>query len=374
MAVRPDPAGGPPELLRFELTRADTVVVLTPLGRVDVEAGAASGFPELPAPPDSVVPLRVPARSFLMMAGQVEGALADAPPGERFGYSVEGGELRVQLDRGAPLAALALAALVLAAGSAAATALALRRRGRRRLALALDVQRRQVEAGEAERTRLAREIHDGPLQDLHAVRARATAHATDDGGGSDAGLVVADEVGAVARELRAIAEGLRPPALGRFGLPAALSSHAARVAERGGTAVRVHAEEGAPPLSDGAAASLFRVAQEAITNAVRHGRARAVEVEYAVEPSADAPERVRLEVRDDGGGLPPGLDPGALADGGHFGLAGMAERASLLGGTLTAERGGQPPAGGAAGGGPGTTVRVVVPWTRVARSTDPPPQ
>ena len=361
LAADPDPAGGPPELWRFELLRADSSVVVTPLGRADVRTGPLGGFPELPAPPDSARPLRVPHGLLSMMADQVEGALADGPPEDRTAYSVEGGRLRVAFERGVPLAALGAFALGLVGLGAAAAAAVARGRSRRRRAREADARRRQIEATEAERVRAAREIHDGPLQDLHALRLRAAARGETD---------VETDAARLGRELRAIAEGLRPPALGRFGLAAALASHARRVEERHpGVRVRVRADEDAPAMAPDAEASLFRVAQEAVANAVRHGRARRVEVRLAAEPSPGAPEAVRLEVADDGRGLPAGHDPAALVAGGHFGLAGMAERAALLGGALTVG----PPGGAVAdAAGPGarpggTVVRLVAPWPAADR-------
>ena len=362
LAADPDPAGGPPTLFRFELLRADSSVVVTPLGRVDVEVGPLGGFPELPAPPDTVRPLRVPHGLLSMMADQVEGALADAPPETRTGYSVDGGRLRVVFERGVPLAALGAVGLGLVAAGAGGASLALRRRGRRRAEAEADARRRQIEAAEAERGRVAREIHDGPLQDLHALRARAAVRAAS--GGSTEPDPVEGEVVRLSRELRAIAEGLRPPALGRFGLAAALASHARRVEERHpGVRVRVQAVEDAPPMDPDAEASLFRVAQEAVANAVRHGRAGRVEVRLAARPAGEAPETVRLEVHDDGAGLPPDHDPAGLVAGGHFGLAGMAERAALLGGALdVAPPAAGPPGQAGAPGGWSTSVILTAPW------------
>ena len=341
------PGRATPEAFRFELRRADTFVVVTPLGQLDLDP-TLGRFPELPAPPDSVVPFQLSADAFELVARTVDDALADAPPDDRFGLSVADGHVRLVFARGLRLSHLALGAAGAALAVAGATAAVFLARERRRARAGRDLQRRLVGAAEAERTRVAREIHDGPLQDLHAARAepdpaRAAAH-----------------VGAVAAELRAIAEGLRPPALGRFGLAAALHSHADRVAERHAVAVGVEADEDAPPLDPDAEASLFRVAQEAVANAVRHGGARSVRVSYAVDPPGARPRTVRLEVVDDGAGLPPGLDEGALAAAGHFGLTGMRERAALLGGRLAVT-----PAPGSTGAGPGagpgTAIRLTVP-------------
>ena len=375
---KPDDDGTPPRLVRFELLRADSTVVLTPLGRVDLDVGPLSGFPELPEASDSALAVSLPASSLLTIADEIEGALAIAPPRDQFGFSVEDGRLRVLFERGASLISLVLAALALVAASVGVTTLAFRRRERRRRHASLEARQLQLDAAEAERGRLARDIHDGPLQDLHAARARAEmppVRSLAAGNGQDelqdaarprdsAATTVAEDVGAVARELRAIAEGLRPPALGRFGLSAALASHAARMSERHPHVhVRILAGDDAPALSPSAEASLFRIGQEAVTNAIRHGRARTVELEYAVWPSVEAPERVRLAVHDDGVGLPTGLNVDALVASGHFGMAGMAERAMLLGGVFSAV---------SEGSASRTTVSVEVPWTAVAR-TDPAP-
>lgn len=385
VALSPQPDGGTPALYRFELG-ADSVVTVTSLGRAELDVGPLAGFPDLPAGADTVPPLRVSAGVLMMMAEQVEGALAEGPAPNVFGVSFSDGHARVRLERGAPVALLALALVALVGVSVGTTVLALGRRERRRRETRLAAQRHRIEASEAERSRLAREIHDGPLQDLHAIRARAEAQRRTSGLSGDAAtdeadrtLVMADEVGGAARELRAIAEGLRPPALGRFGLAAALASHAARFTERQPhVRIRVHADDDGQSLPEPARAALFRIAQEAISNAVRHGQARSIEVEYAVETGLDGSARVRLEIRDDGGGLAAPPDPAALVRDGHFGLVGMQERATLLGGVLTLASGtvrsdsarsgpdGEDRMGGPSGSGPGVSVRFVVPWHSVA--------
>jgi len=212
------------------------------------------------------------------------------------------------------------------------------RRERRRQQSEAEARLRALQAREAERTRLAREIHDGPLQDVHALRLLP------------ADTDLSGEATRIARELRAIAEGLRPPALGRFGLAAALAAHAARVKERyPGVEIGLDLDEDGPQtLPELTRAAFFRVAQEAVTNAVEHGRAQRVHIALrlpggGVDPGAtrepsSATQDLRLEVLDDGEGLPwgpRGPDLEALVEGGHFGLVGMYERASAVGGTLT---------------------------------------
>ena len=280
VVARDDPGGRVPWFYEYTLSRADSSVVIISRGRIGLDVGPLTGFPGLPAVvPDSAAAVRLPASMLVTIAGVVEDALADDLRREdRLAVSVEDGGVWVEVARGAPLAAVLAAVLGLVVAVAGGTAGAFVVRERRRDAQVRDQARRQVVAGEAERARVAREIHDGPIQDLLAVRARASALAAV-AGQTDEDPISA-EVAAVARELRAIAEGLRPPALGRFGLAAALASHRDRFAERHpSVAVSVRADDQAPSLGPDAEASAFRIVQEALTNAVEHGGARVIEIE-----------------------------------------------------------------------------------------------
>jgi signal transduction histidine kinase len=80
-------------------------------------------------------------------------------------------------------------------------------------------------------------------------------------------------------------------------------------------------------LPDETAVAVFRIAQEALRNAVRHADASEIEVRLT-----DYPDRLRLTVTDDGRGIPGGTDAGRFVAQGHFGLAGMRERAAMIGG------------------------------------------
>ena len=285
---------------------------------------------------------------------------AGAPPArvvERWGVDLEEGRVQLYAFRDMSWAALALGVglLVLLAGLAVGlvvTARRLRAERRERRALVRAHQWKEA-AREAERARLAREIHDGPLQDLHALRMRVALPAGGDGAPPDAAL--GEAANAVALELRAIAEGLRPPALSRFGLGAALEAHARRLRQRGEVSVSVEAFDDADRLHEEARTALFRIGQEAISNAIQHGRARAVQVRVWAEPTPEAPARLRLTVADDGVGLGD-LDPEALVADGHFGVAGMRERAALLGASFSLDA---RPDGG-------TLVSLRAPWPSVA--------
>jgi len=361
--IRPNDAGSPPDVIRFELIPEEGVVI-SDLGAVEISAAPnpLGEFPSLDVEPEAQITLSPDL--FLMMAERVEGAATYHEPQNRWGFSIEDGTFRFSLEQGLPLLTLGLAAGVIAllAGTLVAAYFLLRER--RRKAAALLARRRQAEAREAERSRLAREIHDGPLQDLHTLATGALSN-----GHADTGAPTLDEgISGVAHELRAIAEGLRPPALGRFGLAAALGAHTTRFRERHPHVdLRLTLDDDGGPggsrLSESARATLFRIAQEAMSNAVQHGNAQTIEVRLALVPSASAPRSVVLEVRDDGTGIGAAPDLDALVGDGHFGLVGMYERAALLDGSLTI--GGAPSLAGASGRA-GTTVRLSAPWNAVA--------
>jgi signal transduction histidine kinase len=146
-------------------------------------------------------------------------------------------------------------------------------------------------------------------------------------GGETARVAVADVVG----ELRALCDRLRPAALDAFGLPAALASLADRAAA-GGLDVRFAATDAARAIADvlpdERRLALYRIAQEALSNACQHARAARIDVALALDG-----ESLVLAVDDDGAGPPSGT-PMDYAARGHYGLLGMHERADLLRATL----------------------------------------
>lgn len=197
---------------------------------------------------------------------------------------------------------------------------------------------RLAEAREAERTHFARELHDGPIQDLCAVQFALAALAPRGEGAEPArqGVdVTRSAVNAVVSELRGLCDRLRPPSLEAFGLPTALEALAQRVSEQHPdlhVGLHVEADPAASALASDLQLALFRIAQEALTNAARHARASRAEIALALSPSS-----FRLSVDDDGTG-PPAGDPLDYARQGHYGLLGMRERADLLGATLRVDR------------------------------------
>ncbi|WP_340377632.1 sensor histidine kinase [Streptomyces sp. SS7] len=201
---------------------------------------------------------------------------------------------------------------------------------------------RVLSAQESERLRVARELHDEVGQTLTAVvlqfkglAARAPKELRED-------VVTAQEtVRDSLEEVRRIARRLRPGVLEDLGLVSALRALTLEFAGPGVTVA--HEVDGSlPALGRQAELVLYRVAQEAMTNAARHSKATTIGLELR---SAEDPA-VELIVRDDGRGL-QGAKEGA-------GLQGMRERALLLGATLTLT----------SGDARGTTVRLRVPLAK----------
>ena len=194
----------------------------------------------------------------------------------------------------------------------------------------LEQERRQsssriLAAQERERRRLAAELHDEIGQSLtglllllgSATRTAPTALRAQLGEAQD-------EARSSLEDLRRIVKRLRPEALDELGLKSALNALAKRVSEQAGIPVTVKLRHGLPEIDDQVELVLYRVAQESLTNVVRHAGASRAELTLAPRPGG-----LRLQVVDDGRGL-----NGAVA-GDANGIRGMRERALLINGVLT---------------------------------------
>jgi signal transduction histidine kinase len=201
---------------------------------------------------------------------------------------------------------------------------------------------RSLQAAEHERGRWARELHDETLQGLGALKVSlARAKRTDDIAAVRRTLGeledhVADEIA----NLRGIITDLRPPVLDEIGLRPALEALAERTQSTHGLEVGTTMDLGENPrLAPELETTIYRLVQEALTNAAKHAGAKAVDIDVRV-----ADVQVAVSVTDDG----RGYDPVAADEG--FGLTGMRERVQLAGGTFAIE-----PAQ------PGTVVRAILP-------------
>jgi len=197
-----------------------------------------------------------------------------------------------------------------------------------------------LRAQEDERRRLALELHDQTGQSLTALTLHAQAIgqtlAHEQSEAAIRARAQAERLNALAQrtlaDVQAIARQLRPSLLDDLGVVAALSWLAADAAERLGVSARVKINgnelEGGARIPTEIATALYRIAQESLTNAVRHGKVRHVAI--ALRSSAQA---LTLTIADDGAGFAPGDTTGGRESGG-LGLYGMRERARLLGGSL----------------------------------------
>ena len=216
--------------------------------------------------------------------------------------------------------------------------------------VAAERQRHRLAAAEGERQRWARELHDDTLQSLSALRFGLSAARR-----SDAEEALRNAVGQAVEQieetianLRALISDLRPAALDELGLQAALETLAERSARHGvevDLSVELAYEQGAAStrLAIELETALYRIVQEALTNASKHGEADRAVVEIHEDPTV-----VSLLVRDNGAGFDE------QSKGTGFGLLGMRERAALLDGELRIDC---PRAGG-------TEVRARIPTQR----------
>ncbi|WP_412070601.1 sensor histidine kinase [Rubrivirga sp. IMCC43871] len=223
---------------------------------------------------------------------------------------------------------------------------------------AAEAARRHLANGrEAERLRTAQDLHDGPVQDLHALRMGLAllARSADDGQRAAIAEASAD-ARRVVDELRRVAEDLRPPALGPFGLAAALRAFARRFAERHpGIDVALDLDDDGQALAEPVRLALFRIIQEAMTNAAKHADPTRISVGLRLEG-----DRATLEVADDGAGYAVPADLAIPTEPGHYGLVGMAERAGSVGAALAVHS--RP--------GAGTRVRATAPLRTGSLPTD----
>ncbi|HEY0304441.1 MAG TPA: MASE1 domain-containing protein [Longimicrobiales bacterium] len=207
----------------------------------------------------------------------------------------------------------------------------------------LDLAGRLISAQEAERRRIARELHDDFSQRLAEIALELGALRNQL---NDPGMVVQERVNRarsstleLSASMRDLSHNLHPAVLKHAGLVAALNSSCTRFGKQQAIEVICHADD-VGEVQDEVALTLYRIAQEALSNIARHAQARHVDVKLSHENSS-----LELTIADDG----RGFDPRIVQR--HVGLFSAKERARLVNGTVTIE----------SAVGKGTVVRAVVP-------------
>lgn len=274
--------------------------------------------------------IEIPARTLSTLHDRAEENLFPAERGNEYlGVSFENRTLMIRVSQRFDLYVLGTLIVVVLVGGALLLWLwwRLTKEQRRRRALVRS-RRHLAEGREKERERLAQEIHDGPVQDLHGLHMRLKA--LSDPPNASQVQKIGDELMRMTGELRALSADLHPPALRRFGLGAALRSHADRLRDQHEVLeLDMDLVDDCGPIPDEHALAFFRVAQEALNNAAQHGDASRVQVRLRCTD-----DTVDLTVRDDGEGFVPPADWHDLAEQDHYGLLGMRERAEAVGADL----------------------------------------
>ncbi|MCX7840446.1 MAG: sensor histidine kinase [Anaerolineae bacterium] len=196
-------------------------------------------------------------------------------------------------------------------------------------------QHQLLRSREDERARLARELHDGPLQDVVGLNMQLGLLLADDASPvTEALRALRAQVRDLLTDLRQVCAELRPPMLDTIGLGAALRVLTEDWATQHHIPVQLTLAPDAVlrALPDEVSVNLYRVAQEALANIARHAHARNVAMQLTFDDA-----RLVLTIRDDGCGFVVPAALNELAAQGHFGLVGLRERVELIGGALTVE-------------------------------------
>lgn len=216
-------------------------------------------------------------------------------------------------------------------------------------------ERTEALVGERERLRVARELHDSLAKTVEGLSMTALALPTrcerNPSSAAQLARQLAADAAQAAREARALMSDLRGNPADSLSLGLAISSQAEAFARRSGIGVEVLDPSGGLDRADGmveprARHELLRIVGEALVNAERHGQAKRVTLTVRAQD-----DTLNLSVDDDGCGLDEPLDLERLKAAGHFGLAGMHERARALGAELSVAR----------RRGGGTSVRLRLP-------------
>jgi signal transduction histidine kinase len=227
----------------------------------------------------------------------------------------------------------------------------------RREVVAGELLRRVVKAQEAERQRVARELHDETGQALTAIglglRGASTILHQDADKAAQNLRQLEGMVAASLNELQRLIADLRPSHLDDLGLPAALRWYSTEIQNRLPLKINVESHGETQSLSSEVKIVLFRVAQEALTNVIKHAEASKVWIRVFFQKGV-----VQLHVEDNGQGIEPGILENPQRP--SWGLLGMEERATLLGGDFSIE----------SRKGRGTIIQVTIPISDAKEGID----
>lgn len=210
-----------------------------------------------------------------------------------------------------------------------------------------EMQRRLADSQEEERLHLARELHDGPLQELLGIRLYMGALTNALPEAAPRVAQVQEQIQHVVDTLRNLCGELRPPSLPHFGLDKAIHSYVQkfRTLHRE-IEIDMDLDKGGEPLDANTRLALYRIFQNAMANIANHAQAHRVRIEVHVDN-----HQILMQISDDGIGFRVPHSWMTMAREGHYGLLGATERAESIGGRLIVHS--KP--------GQGTTVRLVAP-------------
>ncbi len=195
-----------------------------------------------------------------------------------------------------------------------------------------ETQQRLADSREEERLHLARELHDGPLQDLIGARFQlgVLKRLVKEEKSLTQLQSAQDNLHIVMQTLRTMCHELRPPALAPFGLERAIRAYAKRFQQaHPDLEIQLELDADYQSLPERFRLALYRIYQHALANIVRHAQASNIRVQFKLES-----HQVTLKIMDDGYGFVVPDSFLELAREGHLGLLGSAERASAIGGKL----------------------------------------
>jgi signal transduction histidine kinase len=201
----------------------------------------------------------------------------------------------------------------------------------------IQASRRLLRVSEWELQQLLLDIHDGPVQAMYAALSQldllTRALGVPEGRGMEDALARADRIRLLLetglREIRSFIGAIRPPHFETQSLEDLIESFAIQHESTTDTAVHLHVARDLPELEISTKIALYRVVQEALSNAYRHGGAQRVDIRIHVRHAITGPE-LRLSITDNGAGFEVGEH-----NEGHFGLRGMQDRVEMIGGQFS---------------------------------------